>query len=405
MSDMIAKHVIEALRSGVPSRTVGRYFTESRPKIMKQMTTRLDETCDGTSSSGMIIRGKYGEGKTHLLNTVFNMASERNMVVSMVSLSKETPFNNFAEVYGKLMANTYLPSREQPGFLHELEERLSDSKFTSDLSLFASTELECNKLYFILKTLLREEDEDMKVRLEADLMGDFMTAADWKKEYRKLYHEPAKPNMNFLKRRHVTDYIRFMSALFEKLGYRGWVILFDEAELIGRSGKKARLAAYDNMSQFLMPSKSIRSVFTLFAFTASYPEDVIESKHDYENLAELFPDNEEPMKSVLNQIVHAQQLVPLTSVEMHNVIDKIIDFHTRAYDWNLNVDRDYIIHRAEKSGALLRTKLRTAIELLDQLYQYGEVKDIHTETLMEESFEEEDIPDLLSEIMENATGE
>lgn len=41
----------------------------------------------------MIICGKYEGGKTHLLNTVFNMASENNMVVSYLSLNKETPID------------------------------------------------------------------------------------------------------------------------------------------------------------------------------------------------------------------------------------------------------------------------------------------------------------------------
>ena len=403
MPDMTAKHVIEALRSGVPSRTVGLYFTESRPKIMAQMKNLLNTVSDESKSSAMIIRGKYGEGKTHLLNTVFNMAQEKNMVVSMISLSKETPFQNLAGVYAKLMANTYLPGREQPGFLHELEERLNDSILFSELSLFALTELECNKLFYVLKTLLKEEDEDMKARLEADLLGDFLSAAELKKEYRKLYHEPAKFNVSFAKTKHATDYFKFMSDLFENLGYNGWVILFDEGELIGRLGKKTRMKAYDAMANFLMPSDSLRSVLTLFAFTASYTEDVIEAKHDYEALAELHPNQEEPIRTVLNQIVHSYQLVPLTSEEIHSVINKIIDFHMKAYGWQINADRSFIITKAEKSGALLRTKLRTAIELLDQLYQYGEVRDIHTEELMNESFEEEDIPDLIGEIMENST--
>lgn len=401
MTDMNAKHVIEALRSGVPSRLAGRYFSESRPVIIKRMKDTLDDLSAGGTSGGMIIRGKYGEGKTHLLNTVFNLAQERNMVVSMISLSKETPFDKLHEVYGKLMANTYLPRREQPGFLHELEGRLNDSKFVSELSLYASTELKCNKLYYLLKTLIREDEEEQKDRLEADLMGDFLLSSELKREYRRLYKEPAKFNENFAKTKHIMDYYNFMSRLFELLGYQGWVILVDEAELIGRFSKKARLRAYESMAELLMPKETLRSVFTLFAFTASYIEDVIETKHDYENLAELYPGNEEPVKSVLNQIVKSQQLVPLTKHEIHSVIDRIIDFHKQAYDWDMEIDRDEIVKKAEKSGALLRTKLRTAIELLDQLYQYGEVQDIHIDELSKETYTEEEIPDLIMELMEN----
>ncbi len=36
MFDMEARHVIEALRSGIPSRAVGQYFSEARPAIIKR---------------------------------------------------------------------------------------------------------------------------------------------------------------------------------------------------------------------------------------------------------------------------------------------------------------------------------------------------------------------------------
>ena len=197
------------------------------------------------------------------------------------------------------------------------------------------------------------------------------------------------------------DYYHFMSRLFELLGYQGWVILVDEAELIGRFSKKARLRSYESMAELLMPKDTLRSVFTLFAFTASYIEDVIETKHDYENLAELYPGNEEPIKSVLNQIVKSQQLVPLSKSEIHAVIDRIIDFHRQAYDWGVEINRDEIVTKAKKSGALLRTKLRTAIELLDQLYQYGDVQGIQIDELSKETYTEDEIPDLIMEMMEN----
>ena len=91
MFDMESRKVIEALRSGVPSRSVGRYFSEARPQIMKDLSNRLDAVCEDGISGGMIITGKYGEGKTHLLNTVFNMAHSNNMVVSHLSISIYPP--------------------------------------------------------------------------------------------------------------------------------------------------------------------------------------------------------------------------------------------------------------------------------------------------------------------------
>lgn len=120
--DMEARRVIEALRSGIPSRAVGRYFTEARPGIMSCISGEMQEVSESGKSSGKILTGRYGEGKTHLLNTVFGMAQEENMVVSYLSLGKETPFDKLYLVYQKLINNTYLPGREQPGIAQLLEQ-------------------------------------------------------------------------------------------------------------------------------------------------------------------------------------------------------------------------------------------------------------------------------------------
>ena len=185
----------------------------------------------------------------------------------------------------------------------------------------------------------------------------------------------------------------FLSRLFRLRGYNGWVILIDETELIGRLSKKARLNAYRNMAQFLLPDERLEGIYTLFALGASYTEDVIETKHDYENLEEIYPEQQEPIRTVLNLITRAQQLAPLTDSEIREVLKKIQVFHGRAYDWNPNISMGTILAATQSGGYLLRTKLRAAIELLDQLYQYGEAGNTRINELGQETFEE-DVPSL-----------
>ena len=170
MYDIEARHIIEALRSGIPSRAVGQYFSEARPKIMKEISNRLDMVCDQGKSSGMIISGKYGEGKTHLLNTVFNLAHSNNMVVSYLSLSKETPMDKLYLVYQKIIQNTYLPKRRQPGFMHELEKISANSPVANEMLLYAAKQLETDKLYYLFRSYLNTEDSDEKFLLQACLL-------------------------------------------------------------------------------------------------------------------------------------------------------------------------------------------------------------------------------------------
>ena len=391
--DMEARHMIEALRSGIPSRAVGAYFSGARPRLMREITERLSNVGKTGKSTGMVISGKYGEGKTHLLNTVFTLAHEKNMVVSYLSLSKETPMDKLYLFYQKIIANTYLPQHRQPGFLYTLENMTPNSPLAAEMIAYCAKQLETDKLYYLLRAYLNTEDAEEKFLLQADLEGDFMANAPLKKIYRRIYNCPVKYNQNFTKTKHCQDYFSFMSHLFTQMGYQGWVILVDEAELIGRLGKKARLNAYRNMARFLLPNEGLESVFTMFALSASYIEDVIEGKHDYENLAELFPEEPEPMRTVLELLRKAPQLHPLTRTEFLEVLEKLKDFHGRAYQWEPQVSVDTLEKITQSGGYLLRTRIRAAIEYLDQLYQYGDSANTVITELAEESYGEE-IPSL-----------
>ncbi len=413
MYDIEARHIIEALRSGIPSRAVGQYFSEARPRIMKDISDRLDRVCEQGKSDGMVISGKYGEGKTHLLNTVFNLAHSNNMVVSYLSLSKETPMDKLYLVYQKLMQNTYLPRRRQPGFLQELEKLSAGSPVASEMLLYAAKHLETDKLYYLFRSYLNTEDSDEKFLLQADLEGDFMANAPLKQIYRRIFSQTVKYNVNFTKTKHCGDYFAFMSHLFTRLGYHGWVVLVDETELMGRLGKKARLNAYRNMAgllmgrlgkkarlnayrnmaDFLIAERCPENTFSMFALSASYVEDVIEGKHEYENLETIYPTEQEPVRTVLDQLVKAPQLLPLTRAEISEVLCKIQDFHGRAYDWTPSLPVSALEESTRQGGFLLRTKIRAAIEFLDQLYQYGKAGTTTINELGEETFTE-DVPSI-----------
>lgn len=88
-----------------------------------------------------------------------------------------------------------------------------------------------------------------------------------------------------------------------------------------------------------------------------------------------------------------KQFQPLSREEITNVIERICEFHAAAYDWTPDTDIKEIVKASLDSGYLLRTRLRCAIEILDQLYQYGEAGSIKTRGLSSESYEEE-VPSL-----------
>lgn len=400
MSDFYARQVIEALRSGVPSRAVGAYFSEARPIMQKKIQEKLDAVRSGDKSDGMIVTGRYGEGKTHLLNSVFNMAFEENMAVSMISLGKETPVDKPYLLFQKLLANTYLPGASQPGFRSRLEEMTQGSSIAGDLLAYTAAELETDKLYYVLKALLGTQEEEERSALLADLEGDFTTAALIKRSCRRITGSPVKFRQSFTKTKHAMDYFYFTSHLIRQLGCSGWVILLDEAELIGRLGKKTRAKSYVQMQKFLNPPPELEHVFTLFAFSSSFSEDVIDRKHELDNVASVYADNPEEKKKAedtLNEILRAPELSPLTKEEIINILLSIQQFHGKAYDWQPEISAGTLYQATEAGGYLLRTKIRAAIEFFDQLYQYGEAGKTKVTELGKESFEEEapELPELV----------
>ena len=396
-TDFNACRVIEALRSGVPSRAAGEYFSEARPAMMQKIQSKLEQVHESGHSDGMIFTGRYGEGKTHLLGTVFGMAFTHNMVVSYVSLGKETPVDKPYLLFPKLIANTYLPGAAQPGFRQKLEDLTQGSSISGELLAYAAKELETDKLYFLLKAFLGTQEEEERYAFLADLEGDFTTGQVIKRSYRRITGTAAKFNQNFSKTKHGFDYFYFTSHLFKTLGYGGWVLLFDEAELLGGMGKKTRAKSYVQLQRFLKPSPKLEGVFSLFAFSSSYAEDVIDAKKEFENVEAAFGEDKESLtaaKSVLNGILNAPELMPLTREETLQVLLSIQDFHGRAYGWKPEVSADTIYQVTESGGYLLRTRIRSAIEFFDQLYQYGEAGKTKVTKLGKETYDEDDTPEL-----------
>lgn len=256
--------------------------------------------------------------------------------------------------------------------------------------LFSAKQLETDKLYHVLRSYLFSDDQDERFLLSGDIEGDFISNTQVKQFYRRIFQEKVQFHTNFNKFRHSQDYFAFWSRLFRVLGYNGWVILFDETELIGRLGKKTRMKAYYNLGQFLFPHKRFEGLYSLFAISSSYAEDVIEGKREYESLEQLQLDTiEQEVKRVLDAIIATKQLNPLSKSEIEEIFKKLIYFHGRAYDWEPKLTVAEIQKEADTSGYLLRTKIRLALECLDQEYQYGSLGKSSLQTLTDESFAQE----------------
>ena len=82
-------------------------------------------------------------------------------------------------------------------------------------------------------------------------------------------------------------------------------------------------------------------------------------------------------------------LARLTRDELRSSIDEIARLHSKAFGTH-EVDLDALFTVADNAGYLLRTKVRAAIEYLDQVMQYGVAGNVTSTTVEKEDLSEDD---------------
>ena len=114
------------------------------------------------------------------------------------------------------------------------------------------------------------------------------------------------------------------------------------------------------------------------------------------------PDAKNAALATLNACLRAPELAPLTRQETGSILLKIQEFHGKAYNWTPQVSEETLCEVSQNGGYLLRTRIRAAIEFLDQLYQYGEAGETRITELGQESLEEDaGLPELPDSLLES----
>ncbi len=388
MREFEAVRLVETLRSGVSSRRLSAIFSYGRESLLEVVQRKL-EAAAGSNQQSLVLRGDYGEGKTHFLNTVFNLAQESNFAVSILVLGKETPFHRLDLIYPKLTAETYLPGAVEPG----LEALLRDLRLGSDLAQeilkFARSELH-PKIACVLENYWQTADPYHANLLYGDLAGDFLPLPQLKSLHRLNFGRTVKLP-KFSAKEHVWDHFRFLAYLIRARGFAGWVIMFDEFELVGTLGIAARGEAYYNLARFLFPGKekALTSTLTIFSVASGFwPGRLLaERRPDIEEAPKKILAKGEPQKAeVVRRAVNAllQQSLTLEALpvgDVKRVLSAVRDLHARAYGWDPKVNIEAIFEATKHTR--LRTKIRYAIEYLDYKYLYREEPEINFRTLEE----------------------
>lgn len=385
MEKLKARQVIECLRSGVSSRYLSGIFSYGREAALERVERDLSRVQSEGGAFSLVVKGNFGNGKTHFLNIIFQKAEEMNFAVSFVPLSKETPFDKLARLYRRAAAGLYLPGYSQPGFFPLLDGLKPGSEEAEEVLNYTGRNLH-PKLEAVLKNYLEGSGDPYNQHiLASDLAGDFVPNAQLKSIHR-LNFGKALSMTPFKVKENAFDYFRFLSQMIRACGYAGWVILFDEFEQLMYLGINARTNAYLNAARFMSTSFGLTATYTIFSASSNLWSELIwKSKNsDYDNVPQKLAAKERQheiptVREVFGCFLKDNLFLDtLSTFDIRRMLRAIRDCHARAYGWPAPEDIDGAVEGLSGDKPL-RTVVRAVVEHLDLQYLYGEKPEIAVE--------------------------
>ncbi|MBM3268883.1 MAG: DUF2791 family P-loop domain-containing protein [Candidatus Sericytochromatia bacterium] len=391
-----ALSVIEALRAGVPTRQSTRSLPDARKNVTDQIVADLAAAAGGNPPPGRIVWGEYGQGKTHLLTTIEHAALDRGFAVSRVSLSRDVSLHNPFSLYGRLASILRVHDSAIPG-LHTPLLR------TGAHGLPGSPLKQPDRYGHPLPALLLEDffytaDEDREL-LYGGLVGARLAPAELRRIHRTSRGEALPKFERFRAASHATAFFGVMADAIRYCGYKGWVILLDELELLLWLGRASRLAAYMNLEWLLDWSGDRRYPIYFVAGAAKN----MQSNVMISGSGRRIPDQTAipELAAAKLDLVSQQRLVrlfdrtlspqcpiigPIHSDALRGILGRIVELHGAAYDWPAHLDIPEI--QARCANQPVRTMIRATVEALDLRFLHGDPALPELADLTEYSLEE-----------------
>jgi hypothetical protein len=374
---------------------------EGQAALLSTSRDALSRVADGESAT-LILRGQYGEGKSHLLSAIENMARAEGFAVSSVVLSKETPFNRINKVYEATAQAVAAANLPRAGFEDILLKLRPNDDSTDDIIDYAEKQLH-PKVSYVFRNYLREGDTLKRAQLYDDLAGASLTMADLRAIHRGNFHEAMKMARPFLPQQDTIDYFQFLSFLLRRAGYKGWVILMDEVELLSKLGIGSRAQAYVNLASLLglkADQPRLSGIYIVLALASPFVAEVLmtQGRNDLakvpewlrnprRNRGEDAPHANAAMRSLIDDSI---PLEPLTEQNLQEILERLEEYHNLGYGWNGRMDKAFVTAKARSQVPnSTRKTIRAGLEYLDLLYQYGTPPNIEVLTPDTDSLNED----------------
>ncbi|HEY8287545.1 MAG TPA: BREX system ATP-binding domain-containing protein [Chloroflexota bacterium] len=290
-----ARRAIEALRAGVPSRDAVSALGSTAPEIEDRFQHLLEsvqeQAPEVTGPSGFLLAGNFGVGKSHLLESLQHRALVQGYVTSKVVISKETPLYDPIKLFRAAIGAAMIPQRRGAAvslIAEELQPR--EQSFLDFYTWVQQARPEALNQRFAASLNLFEHarrlDPETFERILAFWAGDPIQIGDLKRALRERGERATYLFDRIDPRGLAFQRFRFAAQLMLAAGHKGWVLLVDEVELIGRYSLAQRGRSYAELARWTggIKGDSYPGLISVFAITSDFEAALLEGRRDRENV-------------------------------------------------------------------------------------------------------------------------
>lgn len=379
----VAAVILNSLKGGVVPRIGLPYITVGREVEIRALLTDLSLIADGGASFRFLV-GRYGAGKSFLLQTIRTHAMGEGFVVADADLSPERRLQGGQgqglATYRELIRNISTKTRPEGGALNLILDRWVASCADVDESVVNAQLAPLEEMVhgFDFTRMLRryraavsESDEEAMSRVTKWIRGEYRTKSEARAEL---------GSSTIISDDDWYDYVKLIARFLVCSGYKGMLVLIDElVNLYKIPNAITRQYNYEKILTMYNDTLQGKAQYLgmIMGGTPTSIEDRRRGVFSYEALRSRLAQGRfarEDLKDMLAPIIRLQ---PLTYEELLVLIEKLMQIHAGYFGWTPTLTEndlvDFLKIEFGRVGAdthlTPREVIRDFIELLDILCQ------------------------------------
>lgn len=379
----VAAVILNSLKGGVVPRIGLPYITVGREVEIRALLTDLSLIADGGASFRFLV-GRYGAGKSFLLQTIRTHAMGEGFVVADADLSPERRLQGGQgqglATYRELIRNISTKTRPEGGALNLILDRWVASCADVDESVVNAQLAPLEKMVhgFDFTHMLRryrmavsEGDEEAMSRVTKWIRGEYRTKSEARAEL---------GSSTIISDDDWYDYVKLIARFLVCSGYKGMLVLIDElVNLYKIPNAITRQYNYEKILTMYNDTLQGKAQYLgmIMGGTPTSIEDRRRGVFSYEALRSRLAQGRfarDDLKDMLAPIIRLQ---PLTYEELLVLIEKLMQIHAGYFGWTPTLTEndlvDFLKIEFGRVGAdthlTPREVIRDFIELLDILCQ------------------------------------